>query len=515
VSELSTNLKARGRVIAAGTGNTGERLDVLVHAAAQLPDSVRVEICASPDDVAQLRMLASAYAIEERVRIEPHVEERADATIVRTSSGTRPGARDGVSPRLLWDVRAPGSGQRNGEPVTTIAELLDSLYESGDPPASCRVRDDVLNGQRIALITNIPTHYRVALLNGIAKRLNLAGATLTVLFTGGARESTRPWLRHAPIEFDHTFLRFGGSRLGRKAPIDLGHELRRFQPTLLIAAGFSPMTAGRAVRYAVSHGVPLGIWSGEIHRQATARSRVRWLERRWILDRASFAISYGWLSREYLRDMAPKLPVVLGRNATPFFPGSPDGTDSPILEALAVAQAIPRKGLDVLVDAFSLLNDVPCRLTIAGGGAELNALIARAGSSERIRFLGAIDSDRVLDCYQQADLSLFPSRSDVFGLVLVEAMGSGLPTITAAAPGSVADLAVDGRNCLVVEGHDPRDWAAAIRRLVEDPSLRRELAGNGRETINRRWTMEHSVDAWVAACRLGLMQGAMELTQTE
>jgi hypothetical protein len=48
-------------------------------------------------------------------------------------------------------------------------------------------------------------------------------------------------------------------------------------------------------------------------------------------------------------------------------------------------------------------------------------------------------------------------------------------------------------------------WAGAIERLVEDRSLRAALGVRGQETIHRRWTMEHSADAWIAGLRLGLL----------
>jgi hypothetical protein len=45
-------------------------------------------------------------------------------------------------------------------------------------------------------------------------------------------------------------------------------------------------------------------------------------------------------------------------------------------------------------------------------------------------------------------------------------MGAGLATVVSSAPGAVADLALAGRNCVVIDGHDPVEWAAAIRGLV-------------------------------------------------
>jgi glycosyltransferase involved in cell wall biosynthesis len=114
----------------------------------------------------------------------------------------------------------------------------------------------------------------------------------------------------------------------------------------------------------------------------------------------------------------------------------------------------------------------------------------------------------VLQSYRKADAFLFPSRSDVFGLVLVEALGSGLPTISATAPGGVPDLCVAGHNCLLVDGHDAPRWAEQIDRLARDEALRRLLGSNGRRTILCRWTIEHAIDAFIAGLRLGLARSS-------
>jgi D-inositol-3-phosphate glycosyltransferase len=106
---------------------------------------------------------------------------------------------------------------------------------------------------------------------------------------------------------------------------------------------------------------------------------------------------------------------------------------------------------------------------------------------------------------------LFPTRADVFGLALVEAMASGLAPIVSSAAGAVADLAVAGWNCLIIEGHDPGQWASAITRVVEDGDLRLSLAEQARITIRRRWTIEHSADAIVAAFRLAMVRDDFRL----
>ena len=129
----------------------------------------------------------------------------------------------------------------------------------------------------------------------------------------------------------------------------------------------------------------------------------------------------------------------------------------------------------------------------------------RAGGSPRIRFLGALPHDRVLELYREADVFFFPSQYDVFGLVLVEAMAAGLAVITSDVPGAVSDLAAPGSNCLVVGHRSSAYWADAIRTIIEDRALRERLGDRARSTIEGRWTIEHAADAMIAAFRLGAL----------
>jgi glycosyltransferase involved in cell wall biosynthesis len=495
------------RILAVPEQPEDRRLDLLVHAGAQLQAPFLLELPAGSGPRDRLLRLADAYGIRERLSFAGSGDggERIAVRLDGAHGASGRAAEDG-DPTLGWEVEGR-AGSPPAAPVRTLGELVHAFEEQagGEAPIDAgRVSAEPLAGERIGVVTNLLTHYRVPLWNGISRRLDEVGAKLCVFPTGAGR--ARPWLRHGEISFANRPLT-RGLVPGRAAfPADLGRALREFRPTLLVAGGFSPGVTGRTLRFARRRGIPFLLWSGDTHRQSTARGRARRLERRWIAKRSTCGIAYGWLAAEYLRDLAPELPVVIGRNSAPILSDRPPRSGGQRIEFLAVGQAISRKGLDVVVDAFRLLGDhLPCRLTVAGGGPELGALVARARGDQRIRFLGAVESDRVLACYHEADAFLFPSRSDVFGLVLVEALGSGLATITAAAPASVADLAVHEGNCLVVDGDDPKRWAEAISRLVQDAPLRRRLAASGRRTIQGRWTIEHSVEAQLAGFRLALL----------
>jgi glycosyltransferase involved in cell wall biosynthesis len=160
-----------------------------------------------------------------------------------------------------------------------------------------------------------------------------------------------------------------------------------------------------------------------------------------------------------------------------------------------------------VLDALELEPDLPCRLTVVGGG-EGGPLAEKAARDPRIRLAGALPPAEVRRAYEKSHGFVFPSRVDVFGLALVEAMAAGLPAAVSDLPGATADLGRSAHNCLGVPAHEPGAWARALKRLVEDRALRVRLGGAARLTIRRRWTMEHAVDAMVAGLRLGALQAA-------
>ena len=488
-----------------------DRIDLVIHAAAQLSPDFTVRIHAPGPPPAQLKALAAAYGIAGRVSFEPGIDGAPAGTRIypsRHNAATapiRPGAA-GQKALILDDGSQPGEASPGARVVRSMAELLGELSAADDPPAPRCANGGFLDGQRVAIVTNYPTHYRVPLFNSMAARLSKAGASMRVLFTDAHRQR-RQWMRPEAIAFEHEMLR--SARLpgtSSEIPLFLEGRLREYRPSLVLVGGFSPLVAGRAASLASRRGAAVGIWSGEIASRRTARSRLRRTQRLRLLRRASFGIAYGYRGREYLRALAPTLPCVYGRNTVSFSPPPARASSSEAVEILAVSRAVPGKGLDVLIDAIRTLNDLSLRLTIAGGGPLLARLRRQANGDDRIRIVGAVDSDRVGDLYEAADIFVFPSQFDVFGLVIVEAFAAGLAVVASDVPGAVSDLAVPGGNCLLAEEHTPQAWADALRLLVENSELRRTLGEAARATVENRWSMDHATDAMIAGLTLGAMQ---------
>jgi len=136
------------------------------------------------------------------------------------------------------------------------------------------------------------------------------------------------------------------------------------------------------------------------------------------------------------------------------------------------------KGLQYLLQAMP---QVPGRLLLVGEGPMGAALRAQAqdlGLAERVVFVGRVTDEDLPAYYRAADLFILPAseRSEAFGLVLVEAMTSGLPVISTELGTGTSYVNQDGASGLVVPPKDPAALARAINRLLDDASLRARLA---------------------------------------
>ena len=162
---------------------------------------------------------------------------------------------------------------------------------------------------------------------------------------------------------------------------------------------------------------------------------------------------------------------------------------SPFL--LSVASAQPRKNVGHLVRAFgNLLGARPAlalELVLVGGrgwlGDEVQtSLDAAPGLSDRVHRLGFVPDHILAQLYGGALAFVFPSRSEGFGLPVLEAMQSGAPTVVARA-GAVVDIVGDA--AVIVDPNDVCELSDVIADLVDDPSGRLQLRGRGTKASGR------------------------------
>ncbi len=168
------------------------------------------------------------------------------------------------------------------------------------------------------------------------------------------------------------------------------------------------------------------------------------------------------------------------------------------VDLLCVANCLPAKGIHVLLEALHCAQDPRLRLTIVGDDrvdpaytGSLQGLLDRWALTSRVRFTGTVPWETVADFYAAADIFVFPSLSEGFGMVLAEAMSFGLPIITTTAD-AIPDLVKHGDNGLLVPPQDAGALATAIAQLASDVALQHRLGQSARKRAEHLPSWEDS-----------------------
>jgi glycosyltransferase involved in cell wall biosynthesis len=154
------------------------------------------------------------------------------------------------------------------------------------------------------------------------------------------------------------------------------------------------------------------------------------------------------------------------------------------VNVLYAGRVTREKGVELLAQSFlrARERDLRLHLVLAGGGPEEGWLRERLGATAT--FLGWLDGEALARAYASADIFLFPSSTDTFGQVILEAQASGLPVLACAAGGPLS-LVEDGVTGLLREP-DPGSLSAGLLELARSPLLRERLASAGRAAAGRR-----------------------------
>lgn len=200
----------------------------------------------------------------------------------------------------------------------------------------------------------------------------------------------------------------------------------------------------------------------------------------------------------YLQGLTERVAIVpLGVDLARFTPPGPAQTARPPT-LLFVGQLRHYKGVEVLLATLPGLPGAP-QLLIAGDGPQRAAWEQQAaalGLADRVRFLGNVPDADLPAVYQRADIFVLPStsRAESFGLVLVEAMASGLPCVTTEIGTGTSFVVQDRVTGRVVPPRDPAALAQALSQLLLDAPARRRLGAAGRARALAEFTVERMAD---------------------
>lgn len=182
----------------------------------------------------------------------------------------------------------------------------------------------------------------------------------------------------------------------------------------------------------------------------------------------------------------------------PAWPNRPNGR--PPIPLLTVGRLVESKNVGFLLRSLSGMRDLSWRLDVVGDGplrAQLEATAREAGLADRVAFHG--HSDDVSRHYREADLFVFPSRLESFGLVILEAMAHGVPTLAIKSDGkrylnSHHEVLTDGTDGLLAA--DEARFAEMLRAAIASPARLHELGLRARQTVFDRHRWDVVLDRW-------------------
>ncbi len=162
-----------------------------------------------------------------------------------------------------------------------------------------------------------------------------------------------------------------------------------------------------------------------------------------------------------------------GMDCSLFHPGKRDKrllrniTYNNLPNVLFASRIVWEKNLETLIKIYQAKKEIPFNMIIAGDG---NALSDLKNLMPSAHFLGNLSHEKLSQVYASSDIFLFPSDTETYGNVLIEAMASGLPIVSANSGGPV-NILDDGKRGFLVNSHNPEEYLDKIELLLSDDEV--------------------------------------------
>lgn len=242
----------------------------------------------------------------------------------------------------------------------------------------------------------------------------------------------------------------------------------------------------------------LGVDYGH-RRQAGPAERVKWLVNRRVFRAARALVAWSrWAGDSLTADYgisADKVHVIRPGVDLRAFRAPRTKAQGPV-RILFVGGDFTRKGGDDLLAAMRRVRgrvelDIVTSAPLRGA---LDCVPVRVHTGVKP------NSGELMDLYRRADIFALPSRGECYGLVISEALASGLPVV-ACAVGAMPEMVVDGDNGLLVPPSAPAALAEALQTLVDQPALRRTMGYRGRDLAEAEHDAGRNAQAIIALMR--------------
>ncbi len=347
---------------------------------------------------------------------------------------------------------------------------------------------------KVLFLTNIPSPYRVDFFNELGKYCEL-----TVLYER-KKADNREWISNKNNHFKAVFLK--GIKKGNDTALcfEVIKYLKEHYDHIIIG-GYSTPTGMLAIFYLrlIRKKYILSCDGGFIRK---CEKKINYKIKRFFISKADCYLSTGEICSEYLEYYGAKkdkihyypftslykkdiLTHALSKEEKEFLKNKLNITEKKIV--ICVGQMIYRKGIDILLKAANNVSKNIVFYIIGGKPTDEYKKIIDELELENIKFFNFMEKDLLFEFYQAADLFILPTREDIWGLVINEAMANGLPIITTHS--CVAGKELVKQNGVLIESEDIESLSNSINKIIYNDILLEEYSNKSLEII-KNYTIE-------------------------
>ncbi len=352
--------------------------------------------------------------------------------------------------------------------------------------------------KKVLFTVNIPSPYRVDFFNELGKHCDL-----TVLFEKQvATDRDLSWKNYEFKNFKGIFLK--GISVGAATAVcfSIKKHLKENKYDVVVCANFTSPTGIIAVRYMKKHGIEFYlesdggfVKSGKGFRERLKKSVIKDAKAYFSTgtEHDKYYIAYGAKREKLIRYPFSSLrdrdvlKNVLSSKQKDFYKQKL-GIKEKIM-VLTVGQFIPRKGFDVLLKSIEYINQSVGVYFVGGVPTEEYLKIVEDLKLKNVFFEGFKTKEQLKEYYMAADLFVLPTREDIWGLVINEAMANALPIITTTACVAGIELVKDECNGFLVQVEDEVGLGEKINSITDNAVLREQMAEASLQAI-RPYTIE-------------------------
>ena len=371
---------------------------------------------------------------------------------------------------------------------------------------------------KVALLTNIISPYRVHLFEKLASNPKI---DLDVYFCSKTH-SNREWTTPKKFEFNYKLL--SGKTLnifGVYCHINISiiSELIKRNYKIIIIGGYDSITNYLAFILSKLRRTPIILWSGSTKNEISFIRKLSLPLVKLIVKYSDAYIAYGNRAKDYLVSLGAepqKIFKAYNTVDTEYFKKenlkykhkknklkAGLGIKNKLVIGY-VGQLNPRKNVEFLISAYSKLkSNLDVALVIVGDGS-LRGELELVCKSKRIKdvfFVGFKQKGELPRYYALFDLFVLPSKTEVWGLVLNEAMASGLPVVTNHKVGGSEDLIKNGLNGFVVKSGELNQLCQAMKRILSNPKLTKTMGKESQYLIDKKFTINHASESFISAIK--------------